>query len=91
MATLEVRGYLDLGLHLEVSHMATPATRADAGLAAGTASSQARTFHRARPWSPGNLHPILSTVVFAGTGTHPGVGVPMVLISGKPATGRVVS
>jgi phytoene desaturase len=91
MATLEMRGYLNPGPHLEVSHMATPRTRARAGLAAGAPSSHVRTFHRARPWGPGNLHPILSNVVFAGTGTHPGVGIPMVLISGKPAAGRVVS
>jgi phytoene desaturase len=91
MAMLETRVYLDLGLHLEVPHMATPGTQARAGLAAGAPSSHARTFRPARPWGPGNLHPILSTVVFAGTGTHPGVGVPMVLISGKAAAGRVVS
>jgi phytoene desaturase len=30
-------------------------------------------------------------VVFTGSGTLPGVGVPMVLISGKLAAGRIVS
>ena len=72
MATLEARGYLDLGL------------------AAGSSFAHARTFRRAGPLGPGNVHPI-SNVVFAGTGTHPGIGVPMVLISGKLAAARLVS
>jgi len=37
----------------------------------------------------GNLHPGLSNVVFVGSGTQPGVGVPMVLISGKLAAARI--
>ena len=37
------------------------------------------------PFRPGNLHPALANVVFVGSGTQPGVGVPMVLISGKLA------
>jgi phytoene desaturase len=41
------------------------------------------------PFRPGNLHPTLGNVVFVGSGTQPGVGVPMVLISGKLAASRV--
>jgi phytoene desaturase len=32
----------------------------------------------------------LSNVVFVGSGTQPGVGVPMVLISGRLAAQRIV-
>ena len=38
---------------------------------------------------PRTLHSGLSNVVFVGSGTQPGVGVPMVLISGKLAAQRV--
>ena len=58
-------------------------------MAAGTPFAAAHTFCQTGPFRPGNLHPTLSNVVFVGSGTQPGVGVPMVLISGKLAAGRV--
>ena len=88
-ATLEARGYYDFGAGIEVSTVVTPADWADAGLAAGTPFATAHTFGQTGPFRPGNLHPTLSNVVFAGSGTQPGVGVPMVLISGKLAAQRV--
>jgi phytoene desaturase len=90
VATLEARGYLDFGAAIEVSHVVTPADWADAGMAAGTPFAAAHTFAQTGPFRPGNLHPRLSNVVFAGSGTQPGVGVPMVLISGKLAAERIV-
>jgi phytoene desaturase len=89
MATLEARGYLDLGARLDVSHVVTPADWADAGHAAGTPFAAAHTLRQTGPFRPANLHPGLSNVVFTGSGTHPGVGVPMVLISGKLAAQRI--
>ncbi len=89
IATLEARGYLDLGSGIEVSHVVTPADWAAAGHAAGTPFAAAHTFGQTGPFRPGNLHPTLSNVVFVGSGTQPGVGVPMVLISGKLAAQRV--
>ncbi len=89
VATLEARGYLDFGATIEVSHVVTPADWADAGMAAGTPFAAAHTFTQTGPFRPGNLHPRLSNVVFAGSGTQPGVGVPMVLISGKLAASRI--
>lgn len=41
------------------------------------------------PFRPSKLHSWLSNVVFGGSGTQPGVEVPMVLISGKLAARRV--
>jgi phytoene desaturase len=89
VATLEARGYYDFGAGIEVSHVVTPADWADAGLAAGTPFAASHTLAQTGPFRPGNLHPGLSNVVFVGSGTQPGVGVPMVLISGKLAAQRV--
>jgi phytoene desaturase len=58
-------------------------------MAAGTPFGCAHTLTQTGPFRPGNVHPRLSNVVFTGTGTQPGVGVPMVLISGKLAAQRI--
>jgi phytoene desaturase len=89
MATLEERGYHGFAGGVEVSRVVTPADWADDGMAAGTPFAAAHTFGQTGPFRPGNLHPRLSNVVFTGSGTQPGVGVPMVLISGKLAAQRV--
>ncbi|WP_433053716.1 phytoene desaturase family protein [Dactylosporangium sp. CS-033363] len=87
--TLEQRGYLGFGAGIEVSKFITPADWADQGMAAGTPFAAAHTLRQTGPFRPGNLHPTLSNVVFVGSGTQPGVGVPMVLISGRLAASRV--
>jgi phytoene desaturase len=89
LRTLEERGYTGFRDGIEVLETVTPATWAASGLAAGTPFAAAHTFLQTGPFRPGNLHPSLSNVVFAGSGTQPGVGVPMVLISGKLAAARV--
>jgi phytoene desaturase len=87
--TLEQRGYVGFGDGIEVSRFITPADWADQGMAAGTPFAAAHTLRQTGPFRPGNLHPTLSNVVFVGSGTQPGVGVPMVLISGRLAASRV--
>ncbi|WP_433081620.1 phytoene desaturase family protein [Dactylosporangium sp. CA-052675] len=87
--TLEQRGYVGFGDAIEVSRFITPADWADQGMAAGTPFAAAHTLRQTGPFRPGNLHPTLSNVVFVGSGTQPGVGVPMVLISGRLAASRV--
>ena len=89
VATLEERGYRDFAAGVELRRVVTPADWADAGMAAGTPFSLAHTLRQTGPFRPGNLHPTLRNVVFVGSGTQPGVGVPMVLISGKLAAARV--
>jgi len=79
IATLEARGYLDLGASIEVAHVMTPADWAAAG------SGQ-----RAGGVRPSDRHRRLANVLFVGSGTRPGVGVPMVLVSGKLAARRIV-
>lgn len=87
--TLEQRGYVGFGDSIEVSRFFTPADWADQGMAAGTPFASAHTLRQTGPFRPGNLHPTLSNVVFVGSGTQPGVGVPMVLISGRLAAQRI--
>ena len=89
ITTLEARGYEGLGSGLDVSQVVTPADWEEAGHAAGTPFASAHTFGQTGPFRPGNLHPTVSNVVFVGSGTRPGVGVPMVLISGRLAAQRV--
>jgi phytoene desaturase len=91
LRTLEDRGYVGFGDGIEVSRVITPADWAAQGMAAGTPFAAAHTFRQTGPFRPGNLHPTLENVVFTGSGTQPGVGVPMVLISGKLAAARITS
>jgi phytoene desaturase len=89
IATLEARGYYDFGAGIEVSRVVTPADWADSGLAAGTPFSAAHTLRQTGPFRPSNLDAAVPNVVFVGSGTQPGVGVPMVLVSGKLAAQRI--
>jgi phytoene desaturase len=86
---LEQRGYVGFADGVEVERIITPADWADQGMAAGTPFAAAHTFSQTGPFRPHNLHPRLGNVVFTGSGTQPGVGVPMVLISGKLAASRI--
>jgi len=87
--TLEQRGYVGFADGIEVCRMVTPVDWAAAGMAAGTPFAAAHTLRQTGPFRPGNLHPGLENVVFVGSGTQPGVGVPMVLISGRLAAERI--
>jgi phytoene desaturase len=91
IATLEHRGYRDFAAGIEVMDVVTPADWAAAGMAAGTPFGAAHTLAQTGPFRPGNLHRTLSNVVFVGSSTQPGVGVPMVLISGKLAAQRITA
>ncbi|SCL16773.1 phytoene desaturase [Micromonospora rhizosphaerae] len=87
--TLEERGYVGFGDGVEVLRTVTPAEWEEQGMAAGTPFASAHSLFQTGPFRPGNLHRTLSNVVFTGSGTQPGVGVPMVLISGKLAASRI--
>ena len=69
--------------------MITPLDWERQGMAAGTPFALAHTFAQTGPFRPGNVERRLPGMFFAGSGTVPGVGVPMVLISGKLAAARV--
>lgn len=89
LGVLEQRGYIGFRDGVEVQRIITPVDWAEQGMAAGTPFAAAHTFAQTGPFRPSNLHPRLENVVFTGSGTQPGVGVPMVLISGKLAASRV--
>ncbi|MGK5442811.1 phytoene desaturase family protein [Micromonospora sp. URMC 105] len=89
VATLEERGYVGFGTGVEVLRTITPAEWEEQGMAAGTPFAAAHSLFQTGPFRPSNLHRQLSNVVFTGSGTQPGVGVPMVLISGKLAANRI--
>ena len=87
--TLESRGYDGFGKSIEVEHLTTPLEWEEMGLEMGAPFASAHTFFQTGPFRPSNLAKGFENVVFAGSGTLPGVGVPMVLISGKLAAERI--
>lgn len=86
---LRQRGYPGFGAADDVREIVTPEDWRDAGMAGGTPFAAAHTFAQTGPLRPATLHPRLSNVVFTGSGTQPGVGIPMVLISGQLAAARI--
>ena len=87
VATLEANGYVGFGDAIEVEHLVTPADWAERGMAAGAPFAAAHSFAQTGPFRPSNLWG--RNVVFTGSGTQPGVGVPMVLLSGRLAAERI--
>ena len=88
--TLEARGYTNFGDGIEVEKMTTPLDWQEQGMERGAPFASAHTFFQTGPFRPKNLAQGFENVVFAGSGTQPGVGVPMVLISGRLAAERIV-
>ena len=86
--TLEERGYDGFRDGIEVEHVTTPLDWRDQGMADGAPFASSHVFRQTGPFRPGNLWG--ENVVFTGSGTQPGVGVPMVLISGRLAAERIV-
>ncbi|MGY1772793.1 phytoene desaturase family protein [Blastococcus sp. SYSU D00813] len=90
LATLEARGYTGVSDAIEVEHMDTPLTWAAQGMAAGTPFALAHTFGQTGPFRPPTLpRRGPENVVLAGSSVQPGVGVPMVVISGRLAAERI--
>jgi phytoene desaturase len=87
LATLDSRGLGGFAGSVEVQRTTTPLDWHDQGLARGTPFAAAHTFAQTGPFRPGNL--LGENVVLTGSGTQPGVGVPMVLISGRLAAERI--
>ncbi len=88
--TLEDRGYIGFGDGIETEVMTTPLDWQERGMERGAPFASAHTFFQTGPFRPRNLAHGFENVVFAGSGTQPGVGVPMVLISGRLAAERIV-
>ena len=86
---LENAGYGPVGQATVCSEVVTPADWERQGMAAGTPFAVSHHFLQTGPFRPRNVAPLVDGVVFAGSSTTPGVGVPMVLVSGKLAAQRV--
>jgi len=85
--TLERRGYPGFGDAIEVEHVTTPLDWEAQGMERGAPFAAAHSFRQTGPFRPKNIWG--DNVVFAGSGTTPGVGVPMVLVSGRLAAERI--
>ncbi|MGY1595062.1 phytoene desaturase family protein [Geodermatophilus sp. SYSU D00708] len=90
LATLEARGWTGLTGAIEVERMDTPLTWAAQGMAAGTPFALAHTLGQTGPFRTPTLpRRGPENVVLAGSSVQPGVGVPMVVISGRLAAERI--
>ena len=85
---LEQRGYVGFGDAIEVESVTTPLDWERRGMERGAPFAAAHTFLQTGPFRPANLWG--DNVVFVGSGTQPGVGVPMVLVSGRLAAERIL-
>jgi phytoene desaturase len=86
--TLQQRGYVGFGDGIEVESVTTPLDWQARGMERGAPFASAHSFGQTGPFRPRNIWG--QNVVFAGSGTTPGVGVPMVLVSGRLAAERVL-
>ncbi|HSO64795.1 MAG TPA: phytoene desaturase family protein [Ornithinibacter sp.] len=85
-AFLEAGGY---PTDVREEMLVTPDDWRAQGMHLGTPFALAHTFMQSGPFRPSNVDRRVPGLVFAGSGTQPGVGIPMVLVSGKLAAQRV--
>jgi phytoene desaturase len=90
LRSLESRGYPEFADSIEVEEITTPLEWEAMGMERGAPFASAHTFFQTGPFRPRNMAKGYENIVFAGSGTQPGVGVPMVLISGKLAAERII-
>jgi len=90
LRVMEARGYEGFADSIEVEQLTTPLDWQEQGMERGAPFASAHTFFQTGPFRPRNMAAGFENVVFAGSGTQPGVGVPMVLISGRLAAERIV-
>ncbi|MBA2625835.1 MAG: phytoene desaturase [Acidimicrobiia bacterium] len=74
---------------VEVERLVDPLDWERQGMERGTPFALAHTFFQTGPFRPANVDRRAPGLVFVGSGTVPGVGVPMVLLSGRLAAERV--
>jgi phytoene desaturase len=74
---------------VEVEELVDPTDWQREGLQLGTPFGLAHSFGQSGPFRPPNVDRRAPGLVFAGANTVPGVGVPMVLVSGRLAAERV--
>ena len=76
---------------IEVEALVDPTDWQAQGLARGTPFGLSHRFLQSGPFRPRNLERRVPGLVFVGSSTVPGVGVPMVIVSGELAARRVAA
>ncbi len=87
--TLQRRGLDGFGADLDTSATVSPADWQAQGLAAGAPFAAAHTLRQSGPFRFPTLDRGIENLVWCGSNTQPGVGIPMVLLSGKLAAARI--
>jgi phytoene desaturase len=82
-------GGLGYPVDVEVEQVLDPQDWERLGMSRGTPFALAHTFRQTGPFRPDNIDGRVPGLVFVGSSTRPGVGVPMVLVSGRLAAERV--
>jgi phytoene desaturase len=82
-------GYPASPMDVEVEHFLDPNDWERQGMAMGTPFALSHKFFQTGPFRPKNTDKRVPGLVFVGSSTVPGVGVPMVLLSGRLAAERV--
>lgn len=90
LARLAGLGYGDLARDARVEHLVDPPAWRSRGHTAGTPFALDHRFTQTAWLRPGNTSRAVPGLHFAGMHTVPGVGVPMVLLSGRLAARRVL-
>lgn len=91
VATLESRGYCGFADGIECEYLVTPEDWRAQGLAAGSPFAARHSFGQTGPFRTATLDRRIENLVFCGSNTQPGVGVPMVLVSGRLAAQRIIA
>jgi phytoene desaturase len=89
LKTVESRGYDGFADAIECEHLTTPLDWKAMGLERGAPFAAAHNFAQTGPFRPATLDRHIDNLVFCGSNTQPGVGVPMVLASGRLAAERI--
>jgi phytoene desaturase len=89
LATMAARGLGSIGEAITVQRCVTPADWQASGLAAGAPFAAAHTLGQSGPFRAPTMDPRIGNLLFCGSNVQPGVGVPMVLLSGRLAAERI--
>ena len=87
LATMETSGYRGFSDSISLERLTTPQDWENLGMERGAPFASSHSFTQTGPFRPRNIWG--ENVVFTGSGTTPGVGVPMVMISGRLAAERI--
>jgi phytoene desaturase len=90
LAVLDQRGLGAIGDGAQTELLVTPADWAAQGMAAGTPFAAAHTFAQTGPFRLSTAPTPVPNLAFCGAHIQPGVGVPMVLLSGRLAAERLI-